>query len=261
MALKSVFASEEEMNYIKRNANYKFSSHISKCFNVYLNKSDSFERFYKVVEKTIIEGKLDLENTKFDFVDDETDGFYYGKPTTLETNILSEKMYLKPTFVEYFFKHNTSNNNEIDFKYSESEEEIGKVFNYDKNENRIYVGGQNFGYLINERRDFLLNLFNNGIVPLSDDVSTKSFAEICVSKETNDILFIENFLSKESIQIINRPVVQTKQQVFNGYQVQPVFANYPSYPVPPSPTIQPSYPMSASISTVVIDDDGDDLPF
>jgi hypothetical protein len=191
---------EEEEVMIQRNK-YKIGNEIQTKFNVKAFKNDEIEHFYEIMKETIKEGKL-KEKKPF-FKHHTEDNFdYFGPLETIENCILSSKIYLKPTLEEYLFKNNNENSgNEIEFKYSESEKELTKKFNYDIKTKNIFVSGESFGYLINERREFLLTIFEKGIETHPYGRS-KIITQLPINKTTNEILFRKNYLSKESNQIL-----------------------------------------------------------
>jgi hypothetical protein len=149
---------------------------------------------------------------------------YFGELEEIEQNILSEKMYIKPTIQEYLFKNdNYCDYACLEFKYSETEKSITKKINYNKKENSINVNSQVFGYLINERRDYLLELLNKEIKPLQEEEPYKlSLVEL--DEETSDVVLENSLLSEDVIEIINnlnkpyKGANQTQQLISNKRQ-------------------------------------------
>jgi hypothetical protein len=224
LRLKKIFINKDDFQKFYRSSKQEILVNLSKEFNVDLYRSIEMEQFFMVMENSIQKGKFEFKDTIFNMLSQWNGDDYFGELEEIEQNILSEKMYIKPTIQEYLFKNdNYCDYACLEFKYSETEKSITKKINYNKKENSINVNSQVFGYLINERRDYLLELLNKEIKPLQEEEPYKlSLVEL--DEETSDVVLENSLLSEDVIEIINnlnkpyKGANQTQQLISNKRQ-------------------------------------------
>jgi hypothetical protein len=202
VAIKRMFTNIDQFKNTFANQKRELFNKIQKTHNITTYRSFDAEYLFMLMEEVIAGNRIEKGISYLD-LDDESAG-YFGTEEKMKSNILAEKMYVRPTFEQYIFRNdNEENLTQFEYTFEERKETLEFQFHFQKNKSLITYDPYKFGYLLNERYEMIQKIMDEGITEQPSSYVDSNKGVFNIDENISEIFYQENYLPDKTVQMIN----------------------------------------------------------